>query len=351
MNETFFYVDVNSAFISWASVESVLNGGQDYRLIPSVISEEPGVRGAIVAAASQPAKSLGIKVPEHINSALKKCENLTIVKPDFNVYRKWSNSFKELCKKFAKEFESYSIDECVFTVKDEFLKSSEPGQVGIMIRDSIKNLLGFDVTVGIAHTKSFAKIASDFKPGFNVYLITEDNFKEYLWPLPVDRLLYCGPKSTEKLNNNNIFTVEQLANSNIETIQSILGNKAGESLWLQANGLDDSKIVTERPDRKSLSHDTTLQISTSNIKELLPKFYKITSEAITRLKKDNMKTKRVGIKLRDDDFNDKMYFKNLDTVSNDIKIIYNIIMDLLKENYDNKSIRQIGVKFEKLEKE
>ena len=346
----FFHVDCNSAFISFASIESLQNGGEDYRKIPAVVSQKPGVRGAIVAAASQPAKELGIIVPEHINSALAKYKDLVIVEPDFSVYKKWSSIFKQLCKGYAKEFESYSIDECVFTVRDVFLKNKNPGDLGIEIRNLIKEKIDLDVTVGVAHTKTFAKICSDFKPS-GVYWVDENNFKEYLWKLPIERLIMCGPKTTEKLHNNKIYTIEELAQKQMEEVQQIVGKKHGEYLWLQANGLDDSEVVTERQERKSLSREETLQISVKNIDDIKKEFIKILEETIEILEKEHLKTKRIGIKLRSDEFVDKNFYKTLDEYTNDFDIILKEIIDLIERNYNSESIRQVGIKFEKLSKE
>ena len=53
-----FHIDVNSAFLSWAAVKLVREGGQDLRLIPSVVSGDPSDRRSIVTAASIPSQAV-----------------------------------------------------------------------------------------------------------------------------------------------------------------------------------------------------------------------------------------------------------------------------------------------------
>lgn len=350
MEKVFIWIDVNSAFISFASVESLEQGGMDYRKYASVVSQPPGVRGAIVAAASQPAKDLGVRVPEHINSALQKCPDLIIVEPDFEVYKKWSQKFKEICREFAENFESFSIDECVINPKLELLSKYSGPQIADKIRLKIKEKCGFEVTCGVSFTKTFSKIASDYKPGDRVYYLSRENFKKHLWPLPVDRLIYCGPKSKEKLEKAKINTIGELANADLDKIKMIVGNKHGEALWLQANGLDDSEVVTERPERKSLSREVTLQENINDIEKIKDIYIGIINEACNKLKQENLQTKRIGIKLRDYRFNDRNYYKTLKEYTSDKNVIQKVVEELLDANYKAEALRQLGIKFERLTK-
>ena len=54
MSRVIFHIDVNSAFLSWTAVKIVMEGGQDIREVPSVVSGDPSDRRSIIAAASMP---------------------------------------------------------------------------------------------------------------------------------------------------------------------------------------------------------------------------------------------------------------------------------------------------------
>ena len=74
MSRIIFHIDVNSAFLSWTAVKLLREGRPDIRLVPSVVSGDPNDRRSIITAASIPAKKLGIRVPEPVSMALRKCQ-------------------------------------------------------------------------------------------------------------------------------------------------------------------------------------------------------------------------------------------------------------------------------------
>ena len=80
-----FHVDVNSAFLSWeASYRKEILGEEiDLREIPSAVGGDMEKRKGIILAKSTPAKAFDIQTGEPIVAALKKCPELTIVKPNF----------------------------------------------------------------------------------------------------------------------------------------------------------------------------------------------------------------------------------------------------------------------------
>ena len=90
MPRIIFHIDVNSAFVSWLGAKLVREGKPDIRLVPSVVSGDPNDRRSIVTAASIPAKKLGIRVPEPVSMALRKCPNLVIMRGDWEWYKQCS---------------------------------------------------------------------------------------------------------------------------------------------------------------------------------------------------------------------------------------------------------------------
>ena len=107
-----FHIDVNSAFLSWTSVQRLMKGESDLRLIPSVIGGDPTKRTSVVTAKSIPAKKYGIRTGEPVSSAIQKCPGLYIASSDFSWYHTCSERFIEICRKYAPKLEQFSIDEC-----------------------------------------------------------------------------------------------------------------------------------------------------------------------------------------------------------------------------------------------
>ena len=107
-----FHVDVNSAYLSWEAARRVAKGESDLRLIPAVIGGDREKRTGVVLAKSIPAKKLGIKTGEPIGMALRKCPDLVMAKPDFQLYEMNSKKFMDICREYAPVVEKASIDEC-----------------------------------------------------------------------------------------------------------------------------------------------------------------------------------------------------------------------------------------------
>ena len=77
MNRLIFYIDVNSAFLSWESARRVKEGLPDLRDIPACIGDDPKKRTGIVVAKSIPAKKFGIQTGEPLRLIGVALTNLT----------------------------------------------------------------------------------------------------------------------------------------------------------------------------------------------------------------------------------------------------------------------------------
>lgn len=107
-----FHIDVNSAFVSWSAVKILSEGGQDIRLVPSVVSGDPSDRRSIVAAKSIPCKRFGINTAEPVSMAIRKCPQLVIVRGDWEWYKKCSMNFIAICRTYSPILQQFSVDEC-----------------------------------------------------------------------------------------------------------------------------------------------------------------------------------------------------------------------------------------------
>ena len=108
-----FHIDVNSAYLSWTSVENLRTGaGPDLREVPAIIGGDQKSRHGIVLAKSISAKKMGIYTSEPVASALKKCPNLLIFPPDHEMYRQYSHLFIDYLKTLTPDIEQVSVDEC-----------------------------------------------------------------------------------------------------------------------------------------------------------------------------------------------------------------------------------------------
>ena len=182
-----FHVDVNSAFLSWEAARRVKEGLPDLREIPSCIGGDPKSRRGIVVAKSIPAKKYGVTTGEPVALALRKCPDLVCVPGDFVLFDRCSRAFKKICASYAPVMESFSIDEVFLDMSGTHLIYPDPVAVAHVIKDKIRDELGFTVNVGIGTNKLLAKMASDFEKPDKVHT---------LFPSEKPRSRnFCGPGS------------------------------------------------------------------------------------------------------------------------------------------------------------
>lgn len=89
-------------------------------------------------------------------------------------------------------------------------------------------------------------------------VITEENYRERVWPLPVNELLYVGPATFKQLAHFGIRTIGDLAHADRFILAQTFG-KHGEILHTFANGQDTTPVAREgdAPPPKSVGNSTT----------------------------------------------------------------------------------------------
>ena len=162
MKPLIFHIDVNSAFLSWEAVRRISQGENDIRLIPSAIGGDRDKRTGVILAKSIPAKKYGIKTGEPVAMALRKCPDLFLARPDFRLYEQSSKAFMDIVRSYAPVVEKYSIDECFADFSGTQNIYPDPIELAYLIKDRIRDELGFTVNMGIGDCKLLAKMASDF---------------------------------------------------------------------------------------------------------------------------------------------------------------------------------------------
>ena len=157
--------------------------------------------------------------------------------------------------------------------------------------------------VGVSFNKIFAKLGSDMKkPDATTTVITEENFRQTVWPLPVGDLLYVGRSTKRKLENRAIYTIGDLAKRDVNDLKILLG-VWGETLWHFANGLDSAQVrqTGEESIVKSVGNSTTTPRDLINNQDVKLIIYVLAESVAARLRKHGLKCKTVAISVRGND--------------------------------------------------
>ena len=268
--------DLNNFF---ASVEIALDptlGGK-----PLIVCGDPKERHGIVLAKNEEAKKYGIKTAETVYSALKKCPQVQMVGSHFHEYKRYSNAVKEIYGRYTEKIEECSIDECALDMTESTALFGNGEQIAERIRQEVKSELGLTVSIGVSFNKVFAKLASELKKPDAVTVLSKENFKAIIYPLPVNELWMVGGATAQALAKIGVSTIGQLAEADELLLTRVLG-KRGRQVRVYARGEDDEPVKWEKKkeDLKSIGNSATLPKDITDKEEVKRWFY-VLSESVS----------------------------------------------------------------------
>ena len=208
---------------------------------PLAVLRQREDRHGIVLTKSQQAKEAGVKTGMAVWQAKQLCPKLLVVQPHYDQYLKYSEAAHEIYSRYTDRIEPFGIDEVWLDITDGRRQFEDGKTIADEIRQTMKEELGLTVSIGVSYNKIFAKLGSDMKKPDGTTVISEDGFKEKVWPLPASDLLFVGRATTKRLSGYGITTIGGIANTDPDYLRSWFGVN-GVKLWQFANGYDRSRV-------------------------------------------------------------------------------------------------------------
>lgn len=341
MDRIILHADLNSFY---ASVECLLH--PELKAVPmAVMAGHEENRHGVILAKNEPAKKYGVKTAESIWQAKRKCPELLTVLPHHDLYREYSGIVKAIYARYTSQVESFGLDECWMDVTSSPLIHGSGEEFANTLKETVKSETGLTISVGVSWNKVFAKLGSDLKKPNATTVISRNNFKEKVWPLPASDLLFVGHATNDILNRHGVYTIGDIAASKIEFLQHILDN-TGRKIWTYANGLDTSPVayITEKENYKTIGNSLTTPKDVMNIKEARNYILPLSEGVAQRLQKNNLKCRTIRITLKDAEFRTKNRQGKLNMPSNTTTEIAKKAIELLNHNCSFQiPLRLIGV--------
>ena len=294
------HCDLNNFY---ASVECAEN--PKLKDTPMVVGGDESARHGIVLAKSQSAKDLGILTGETLYSARKKCKNLKVVLPNMALYEQYSKMAYEIYKNYTDQVEAFGIDECWLDVThcEKYLGLSTVDLANKIREDIKRELNGCTISVGVSFNKIFSKLGSDLKKPDATTVINYENFKDIVYPLPIQDLLYVGRATQKFLNLRGIYAIGQIVDVGEVTMSQWLG-KRGAELYTYASGNDNSPVkqISLASTIKSMSHSTTTKRDILNSQDFLIVITRLAESISTRLRTQKLKGSVLTLNIKDNNF-------------------------------------------------
>lgn len=325
-----FHCDCNNFYASCECLER-----PELKNVPMAVAGDPEGRKGIVVAKNEIAKKFGVKTTDTVWMARKKCPDIVFVPPRHALYSRISAQVNEIYRRYTEYVEPASIDESYLdmTGVPEFFGMT-PVELADDVRRRIRGEIGITISVGVSYNKIFAKMGSDYKKPDATTLISEENFRQILWPLPVSQMLYVGKSVLETLKRKYIFTIGDLASCSRSALADLLG-KHGEQLWIAANGLDREpvRLFGDEPEVKSISRGMTFRRNLVTDAEVHTGISALADEVASSLRRHRLRGSVVQVQIKAPDFNSISRQLKLDHSTCLQHEIQTVAMELVCQNW------------------
>ena len=294
-----FHCDLNCFF---ASVE--LLDKPALREVPVAVCGDPASRHGIILAKNEPAKRRGVQTAETVWQARQKCPNLILLPPHHGLYAQYSRRINTIYGQYTDLVEPFGIDESWLDVTGSLhLFGGDARQLADDIRARLRQEVGLTISVGVSFNKVFAKLGSDYKKPDATTVISRENWRDIVWPLPVGDLLFVGRAARRTLGQYGVETIGQLAACKPEMLEQLMG-KMGVQLYRYANGLDDAPVRPQhqREPVKSVGNSTTFPENLTRWEEIRSGLQLLSDSVAGRLRKEGLYCGGVAVAVKDAQF-------------------------------------------------
>ena len=252
MDRQILHVDCNKFY---ASVECCLH--PELRDKPIAVGGSEESRHGIILTKNEIAARYGLVTGEPLWAARQKCPELIVVPPHFSTYIRFYGMVRKILAEYTDRIEPFGLDEAWLELTGG---RQTPEAVAQEIRRRVREELGITVSIGVSFTKPFAKLGSDYKKPDATTVITRENYRDILYPLPIGDMMYVGKSSAAVLRRAGILTLGDIYAAGQERLTAMLG-KGGENLWRNVAGLDDSPVmpIGYRETAKSVGNSITFR--------------------------------------------------------------------------------------------
>ncbi len=324
----------------YASIEQ--HDQPQYRNRPVLVGGTGG-RG-VVAAASYEARKFGVFSAMPMSRARGLCPQAVILPVRMSRYRDVSAEVFTIFRESTPEVEGLSLDEAFLDVTASLALFGSIETIGATLREKILSHTGLHASVGMAHNKFLAKLASDAGKPRGFVHVPRDGVRLFLDPMPVSRIWGIGKQTLPKLQKLGILTIGQLRKAEPGELNRVLGSRAGHFMAL-ARGEDEREVVASRPD-KSLSREVTFDKDITAAREMYAELQRQVESVTGRLRAEGLVARTIQIKVRDARFRTVTRSRSLAVPTSSTQLVFRQARSLLEkwlQEHLNTPVRLLGV--------
>jgi DNA polymerase IV (DinB-like DNA polymerase) len=327
---------------------------KDKPVVVGVYSGRTEDSGA-VSTANYVARKFGVKsgIPLYLAKRRLEGTEAVFLPVDYEFYEQISDKIMHTLRGYADGFEQVGIDEAFLDVTQKVQGSFEAASdLAKKMKNDVKNQLGITFSVGVGPNMLVAKIAADNQKPDGLTVVKLEEAERFLSPLPVNRLVGVGRKTTAKMGELGIKTIGDLARYDTQRLMELFGKNLGVYFHNAANGVDNEP-VQETGEAESVSRISTLKKNTCDLSVVQEKCSQLIEDIHKELVQRNISFKQVGIVAIMTDLSVRSRSKTLETPTSDIEVLKRTVRELFEKflGESELEVRRVGVKVSQFSKE
>lgn len=269
--------------------------------------------GCIVARSAE-AKALGISmaIPIFKNWDLVRRHRIKVLSSNYVLYGDMSRRVMSILAQLAPRIEVYSIDEAFLGC--EGIPQDQLSDFGRQIRSAVARMTGIPVSVGIAATKTLAKVANHFakrEPERKGVLLLDDPelIRSYLDRIPLEKVWGIGRRKAEFFRRNHIDNVLQLVAADDRWIKQHLTVMSLRTAW-ELRGISCIPLEAIPPKRKGIGTSRSFGRDVRDLADLKEAVAAYTSRAAEKLRCQGLAAGHIHVFIATDAFKDEPFYAN-----------------------------------------
>lgn len=306
-----------------------------------VIVGGPVHRG-VVSAASYEARAYGVHSGQPMATAVRLCPEGIVLPVRLGRYKEVSDQIFEIFRRYTPLVEPLSLDEAFLDVTASLKLFGPAEEIALRIKKEVLAEVGLTVSAGVGPSKLVAKIASDLNKPNGLVVVPEGKVREFLDPLPIEKLWGVGRVTQKDLALLQVRTIGDLRRLPKDLLRRRFGLQ-GLQLYFLSRGLDDREVQPER-EVKSLGREETFAEDITDPAQAARVVLDLSQKVARRLRRYGKTGRTVTLKVTYQDFTHITRSQTLKTPTDDHRRIYQAARELLaKTEAGRRPIRLLGL--------
>ena len=301
----------------------------------------------VVSSASYEARKFGVHSAQPMATAMRLCPHGIVLPVRMARYQEISRQVFDIFHIFTPLVEPLSIDEAFLDVTGSTRLFGPPVEIAKQIKQKVFEDTGLTISAGVAPSKFIAKIASDMEKPDGLTVVAADRIREFLDPLPIQKMWGAGKVTQTALARLNIHTFKDLRQMSVEVLEKKFG-RHGLHMHQLAMGIDERDVETLH-EVKSIGHEDTYSHDILELEAAKRELLSLADRVARRMRRKGLEGKTITLKVKYSDFARITRAVTLHQYTNDSAAIYSHACRLMEKTAVGKRpVRLLGISLSNL---